>query len=105
MQIIYNISTNTTHLRDFLTRSNDSIVGRISASVHFSSNVCSLENPLIMFRERLLAHLRNFFQQLFLRKQMRSVQVEFDTNNVLNSYVTPVQMIGLGVGGIIGEWD
>jgi hypothetical protein len=92
-------------MRDFLSKSNDSIVGRISTSVHFFSNVCSSENPLIMFRERILAHLRNFFQQLFLRKQMRSVQVEFDTNNVLNSYVTPVQMIGLGVGGIIGEWD
>jgi hypothetical protein len=58
-----------------------------------------------MFREPILAHLRNFFQQLFLRKQMRSVQVEFDIKNVLRSSVTPVQMIGLGVGGIIGEWN
>jgi hypothetical protein len=56
-----------------------------------------------MFRERIFSYLQSFFQQLILRKKMSSVQVEFDIENILRSSVTQIQMLGLGIGGIIGE--
>jgi hypothetical protein len=65
--------------------------------------VHSLENPIIMFREQIFLHLQSFFRQLILRKKMSSVQVEFDIENILRSSVTQIQMIGLGIAGIIGE--
>jgi hypothetical protein len=55
-----------------------------------------------MFHEPILLYLRNFFQQLILRKKMRTLQFEFDINNPLKSTVTPLQMIGIGIGGTIG---
>jgi hypothetical protein len=64
--------------------------------------VCSLENPIIMFYQPILLYLKTFFQQLILRKQMRTLQFEFDIYNPLRSTVTPLQMIGIGIGGTIG---
>jgi hypothetical protein len=56
-----------------------------------------------MFYQRVFSCFRNFFQQLISRKSYNDLETEIHTNNVLNSYVTPIQMIALGVGGIIGE--
>ena len=47
----------------------------------------------------------NIFKRLALRKQMNIIQVEIDTENDLSRSVTSLQLIGLGVGGIIGEYD
>ncbi len=55
--------------------------------------------------ERAFVHSKAFFQQLVLRKQMGLLQVEIDTKNELRRSVTSIQMIGIGVGSIIGESD
>ncbi len=53
--------------------------------------------------KRAFAHSKTFFQQLVLRKQMGLLQVEIDTKNELRRSVTPIQMIGIGIGGLIGR--
>jgi hypothetical protein len=55
--------------------------------------------------KRVLSYSASFFKQLILRKQMGLLQVEIDTDNVLRRSVTPIQMIGIGIGSIIGEYD
>jgi hypothetical protein len=52
---------------------------------------------------RLLAHSKTFFKRLFLRKEMGLLQVEIDTQNKLRESVTPIQMIAISLGNIIGE--
>ena len=46
-----------------------------------------------------------FLKQLFLRKPLEVVESETHYNQTLRRSVTPLQMVGLGVGGIIGELD
>jgi hypothetical protein len=53
--------------------------------------------------ERVLSSSKSFVQQLFLRQPMGLVQVQIDTSNELRRSVTSLQMIGLGIGGIIGQ--
>jgi hypothetical protein len=56
-----------------------------------------------MFYQQVFSCFPNFLRQLISRKSYNALEREIHTNNVLNSYVTPIQMIALGVGGIIGE--
>ncbi len=53
--------------------------------------------------KQVLVHSKTFFQRLMLRKQMGLLQVEIDTKNELRRSVTPIQMIGIGIGGLIGR--
>ncbi len=48
------------------------------------------------------AHSKTFFKRLILRKEMGLLKVEIDQQNRLNPTVTPIQMIGIGLGNIIG---
>jgi hypothetical protein len=50
-----------------------------------------------------ISYSKNFVQRLFLRKPMGLLQVEIDTFNELRRSVTSLQMIGIGIGGIIGQ--
>jgi hypothetical protein len=53
--------------------------------------------------QRVLSNSKNFVKQLFLRQQMGLVQVHIDTFNELRRSVSSLQMIGMGIGGIIGQ--
>ena len=52
---------------------------------------------------RALARSKTFIQRLTLRKEMGLLKVEIDQQNKLDPTVTPIQMIGIGMGSIIGE--
>jgi hypothetical protein len=56
-----------------------------------------------MVCQRILACLQSFFEQLFSRKPYYLIETEVHINNPLRRFVTPVQMMALGVGGIIGK--
>ncbi len=58
--------------------------------------------PKNYVRERILSNSKSFFGRLLLRKPMGLLQVEIDTLNELRRSVTPIQMIALAIGGIIG---
>lgn len=55
--------------------------------------------------KRFCRSVAEHFKSLFLRKPMHAVQSEIHYNQSLRPAVTRVQMIGLGIGGIIGESD
>jgi len=71
-------------------------------SVNSSGNEYKNINSKNHVCNRALAHSKVFFQRLILRKQMGLLQVEIDTQNELRRSVTPIQMIGIGLGNIIG---
>jgi hypothetical protein len=53
--------------------------------------------------QHILSNSKYFVKQLISRKSYKDLERETHTHNMLNSYVTPVQMIGMGIGGIIGQ--
>jgi hypothetical protein len=51
----------------------------------------------------VLSNPGNFIKELFLRQSMGVVQVKTETCNELRRSVSSLQMIGIGIGGIIGQ--
>lgn len=54
---------------------------------------------------RAMSCPKDVFKRLFLRKSVGLVLREIATETPFIPKVTPIQMIGIGVGGIIGEFD
>jgi len=100
---IYSVAALITHEPFFLGESSNPTVSTISVSVNSSGNDYQNMNSINHVCNRVLAHSKMFFQRLMLRKQMGLLQVEIDTQNELRRSVTPIQMIGIGLGNIIGE--
>jgi len=71
-------------------------------SIKASGNEHKNTNSKSHVCKRASAHSKTFLQRLTLRKEMGLLKVEIDQQNRLNPTVTPIQMIGIGLGNIIG---
>ena len=57
-----------------------------------------------MFPQQILSCSLNFFKELIYRKPYGQLDEEVHVNNKLKRFVGSIPLIGLGVGGMIGEW-
>ena len=54
--------------------------------------------------EQTLTSCKSFFKRINSRKLMATLQAEIETRNEMRRAVNSVQLIAIGLGGIIGEW-
>jgi hypothetical protein len=87
----------------YLGKRINSIIEKIPMSVNLYANGLQNMKSKTHACERAFTHFKTFFQRLMLRKQMGLLQVEIGTKNELKRSVTPIQMIGIGIGGLIGR--
>jgi hypothetical protein len=87
----------------YLGKSKNLLVERIFMSDDLSTNGHQNMKSKNYVCKKTLFCSKSFFKRLVLRKQMGSLQVEIDTHNELRRSLTSIQMIGIGIGSIIGE--